>query len=40
MTSVGFVEPQLPTLTDEPPQGEGWIDEIKHDGYLEGWWEQ
>ena len=28
-----FVEPQLPTLTDQPPHGDGWIHEIKHDGY-------
>ena len=30
---LGFVEPQLPTLTDQPPAGDGWIHEIKHDGY-------
>jgi bifunctional non-homologous end joining protein LigD len=23
----------MPTLVDEPPEGEGWIHEIKHDGY-------
>jgi bifunctional non-homologous end joining protein LigD len=23
----------MPTLVDEPPAGEGWIHEIKHDGY-------
>ena len=28
-----FVEPQLPTLIDQPPAGDGWIHEIKHDGY-------
>jgi bifunctional non-homologous end joining protein LigD len=28
-----FVEPQLPTLVDQPPTGDGWIHEIKHDGY-------
>ena len=25
--------PQLATLVDEPPEGEGWIHEIKYDGY-------
>ena len=30
---LGFVEPQLPTLTDQPPEGDRWIHEIKHDGY-------
>ena len=30
---LSFVEPQLPTLTDQPPVGDGWIHEIKHDGY-------
>lgn len=30
---LGFVQPQLPTLTDQPPDGDGWIHEIKHDGY-------
>jgi DNA ligase D-like protein (predicted ligase) len=29
----GFIPPQLPTLTDQPPEGEGWIHEVKHDGY-------
>jgi bifunctional non-homologous end joining protein LigD len=28
-----FVEPQLPTLVDQPPTDDGWIHEIKHDGY-------
>jgi hypothetical protein len=23
----------MPTLVDEPPEGDGWIHEIKHDGY-------
>jgi DNA ligase D-like protein (predicted ligase) len=23
----------MPTLVDEPPEGEGWIHEVKHDGY-------
>ena len=30
---VGFVRPEIPTLVPEPPSGEGWIHEIKHDGY-------
>lgn len=28
-----FIEPMLPTLVDEPPGGDDWIHEIKHDGY-------
>ena len=28
-----FIEPQLATLVDAPPEGEGWIHEIKYDGY-------
>ena len=28
-----FIEPQLATLEDEPPQGEDWLHEIKYDGY-------
>src|SRR4051794_40533632 len=28
-----FIAPQAPTLTGEPPSGEGWIHEIKHDGF-------
>ena len=30
---LAFVEPMLPTLVDEPPAGEGWLHEIKYDGY-------
>jgi bifunctional non-homologous end joining protein LigD len=30
---LGFIEPQLPTSTDQPPEGEEWIHEVKHDGY-------
>ena len=30
---LSFVEFQLPTLVDEPPEGDGWIHEIKYDGY-------
>src|SRR5262249_33923687 len=28
-----FVEPQLATLVDAAPEGEGWLHEIKYDGY-------
>jgi bifunctional non-homologous end joining protein LigD len=28
-----FVEPQLATLVDDPPPGDGWVHEIKYDGY-------
>jgi bifunctional non-homologous end joining protein LigD len=28
-----FVEPQLPTLVDRPPAGDGWLHELKLDGY-------
>jgi bifunctional non-homologous end joining protein LigD len=28
-----FIEPQLPSLVDQPPDGKHWIHEIKHDGY-------
>ena len=31
-TPLGFIRPELPTLVSEPPVGEGWIHEIKHDG--------
>jgi ATP-dependent DNA ligase len=30
---LGFIEPQLLTLTDHPPLGSDWIHEVKHDGY-------
>lgn len=30
---AGGVEPELATLVDRPPRGEGWIHEIKYDGY-------
>jgi bifunctional non-homologous end joining protein LigD len=29
----GFIEPCSPTLHKVPPSGEGWLHEIKHDGY-------
>jgi hypothetical protein len=28
-----FIEPQLPSLVEQPPEGKHWIHEIKHDGY-------
>lgn len=28
-----FIEPQLPSQVDQPPEGKHWIHEIKHDGY-------
>ena len=30
---LSFIDFQLPSLTDAPPEGDGWIHEIKHDGY-------
>jgi bifunctional non-homologous end joining protein LigD len=30
---LGFIRPEIPTLVPEPPSGEGWIHEIRHDGY-------
>jgi bifunctional non-homologous end joining protein LigD len=30
---LGFIPPQIPTLVSEPPAGDGWVHEIKHDGY-------
>ena len=29
----GFIHPLAPTLVAEPPEGDAWIHEIKHDGY-------
>jgi ATP-dependent DNA ligase len=31
--SPGFIEPRIPTLAKAPPAGDGWLYEIKHDGY-------
>lgn len=31
--SVRFIPPLLPTLAQEPPSGDKWLHEIKHDGY-------
>ena len=28
-----FIEPQLASSVDQPPEGKPWIHEIKHDGY-------
>ncbi|TIW77972.1 MAG: ATP-dependent DNA ligase, partial [Mesorhizobium sp.] len=28
-----FVEPLMPTLVEKPPEAEGWIHEVKFDGY-------
>lgn len=28
-----FVPPQLLSLTEQPPQGDNWLHEVKHDGY-------
>src|SRR5713101_9750047 len=32
-SSVGFVEPCLPSPAKRPPAGPNWIHEIKHDGF-------
>ena len=32
-TRLRFIEPQLPSLVDQPPEGNHWIHEVKHDGY-------
>jgi hypothetical protein len=29
----GFIQPQLFTSVDQPPQGDEWLHEIKHNGY-------
>jgi len=33
ISPLGFIKPETPTLVPEPPSGEGWIHEIKHDGH-------
>jgi len=33
MSRLRFIPPQLPSLTDQPPEGADWIHEVKHDGY-------
>jgi ATP-dependent DNA ligase len=30
---LSFIPPLMPTLVDNPPEGDGWIHEIKFDGY-------
>jgi bifunctional non-homologous end joining protein LigD len=30
---LAFVPPQVPTASPDPPDGDGWIHEIKHDGF-------
>lgn len=30
---LAFIPPMLPTLVEEPPEGDDWIHEIKYDGY-------
>jgi DNA ligase D-like protein (predicted ligase) len=32
-SKLHFIAPQLATLVDKPPRREGWIHEVKHDGY-------
>ena len=29
----GFIHPSRPTLSKQPPTGELWVHEVKHDGY-------
>src|SRR5512134_1805327 len=33
LTRLRFIEPQLPSLVGQPPEGKHWIYEVKHDGY-------
>ena len=32
-TRLRFIEPQLASSVDQPPEGKPWVHEIKHDGY-------
>jgi ATP-dependent DNA ligase len=32
-THLGFIKLEIPTPVPEPPTGEGWIHEIRYDGY-------
>jgi len=32
-TPPGFIQPCLPYPAERPPEGPGWIHEIKHDGF-------
>jgi bifunctional non-homologous end joining protein LigD len=33
LRKTSFIEPALPTLKPRPPKGDGWLYEIKFDGY-------
>src|SRR5262245_21124087 len=33
ISRLRFIEPQLASPVDQPPEGKHWIHEIKHDGY-------
>lgn len=33
VSRIGFVEPMMPALVDEAPEGSNWIHELKYDGY-------
>ena len=30
---AAFIQPCRPTVAVQPPRGEGWVHELKHDGY-------
>ncbi len=30
---LGFIHPCRPTVSKQPPSGDGWVHEVKHDGY-------
>ena len=32
-TRLNFIEPMQPALVDAPPEGDGWLHELKYDGY-------
>lgn len=32
-SGLSFIEPMLPTLVDDPPEGGEWTHEVKFDGY-------
>jgi bifunctional non-homologous end joining protein LigD len=33
LAPLGFIQPSRPTLSKQPPTGELWVHEVKHDGY-------
>jgi hypothetical protein len=33
VSCLSFIPPQLPSWTDQPPEGADWLHEVKHDGY-------